>query len=1162
MHMNKRKKMRLALCLFCALSLPSSLASVFALNNANSDELEIQQQDSFVVSGSVKDTTGEPLIGVSVAVKGESLGTVTNYDGEFTLKLPSSGKTLVFSYMGYKTIEQVANKTTMNITMSEDAKLLDEIVVVGYGVQKKENLTGAVSSIDVGKTLSSRPIADVGRGLQGSSPGLSISVPTGEVGSEPVMKIRGQVGSLEGSNKPLILLDQVEIPSIQMVNPDDIASISILKDAASTSIYGSKAAFGVILITSKKGVEVESMVVNYSNNFSWQNPAKKINMAGIDGLRYTLDAQINRKEPMPAGGFWRINEESYQKALEWQQLYGNSVKWNDPVLYGRDWIFNAAENNKYGYRIYDAQKAMIADWVPSMTHNLSVAGRNGNTTYNVGLAYINQHGMNRAANKDDFTRYNASISLTSQVASNVSIRATSIYSDRNKQYPGVGTTTSDPWLYLYRWSPLFPIGVTSNGKPLRDPVTEMRQSNTDNLQDKYYSINLGTTIDLTSNWNVIFDYNYNRQPQVKNSSVVQYEAASTWYAPIQWLDNGGYPVYVNEQGKIVNTGGMPAYTFPMESYYNNNTVSSITAFNRATDNNIFNAYTTYNFNLNDDNQFKFMTGLNGVSSKWSSTTSTKMNLIDMDNPQFGLAYGTSNVIGAKNWESQFGVFGRINYNYRDTYLLEANLRRDASSKFPKDLRWKWFPSFSGGWVFTNESFGKFADPYLSFGKLRASWGSIGDQSVPNTLYNSSLTPMLPGSGTSTGWIGADGNIVMGFGTPSLVDKNITWQTIDNLNLGADIRLFKNKLGVTYDWYQRDTRNMILNGEALPPTLGTVAPKGNYGDLRTRGWELAVDFNHAFANGLIVNATFSISDATTVITRGTDANLPWENRSLGTTYSTGRRYGDIYGFVTDRLWQKDDFVYDANGNIEFTTVYFNGIAYKTYKQSSEFPVYQVQFEDGNKIIFGPGDVKFKNISGSGYITTGSNTNGDPGDKTVIGNITPRYEYGSRLGAEFKGFDFSIFMQGVGKRKIWGSGNLAIPGYNAKEGAMPQTFASDYWTEQNTGAFYPKAWDMGGADTGYNMQVQSRYLLNMAYFRIKNITLGYTLNEKLLNKLFIKNARFYTSFENFFTIDNLRGLPIDPEAVSGYTMFGGSYNLGRTGVGTPIFKSASCGLQLTF
>ena len=500
--------------------------NILATQVASDSSLEVAEQlQAQTVNGLIVDANGEPVIGASVIEKGTTNGGITDINGKFTLTV-KPGAILRISYIGFQTQEVKATRT-MKITLKEDSELLEEVVVVGYGTQKKANLTGAVATVDVNKTLDSRPIADIGRGLQGAVAGVNITIPTGEVGSDPLIKIRGQVGSISGSNAPLILLDNVEIPSIQMVNPNDIQSISVLKDAASSSIYGSKAAFGVILITTKSGAQNEKFEISYSNNFSWQDPAKKIEIGGIEALQYTLDAQNNRREPMPAGGFWRISPESLEKAIEWQNMYGGKVKWNDPVVYGRDWYYDGKD--KYGYRLYDGAKAMIKNWTPTMTHNLSVNGKSGKTSYNIGLGYLDQSGMSRTAKEDDFKRYNASVSVTSEINKYITVRASSIYSDRNKRYPGIGNTTADPWLYLYRWSPLMPMGVTENGNPLKEPTYEMAAANTDNLQNKYYNINLGFTLNLTKNWDVKFDYTYDRQTTETNSSVMQYEAGEMWY---------------------------------------------------------------------------------------------------------------------------------------------------------------------------------------------------------------------------------------------------------------------------------------------------------------------------------------------------------------------------------------------------------------------------------------------------------------------------------------------------------------------------------------------------------------------------------------------------------------------------------------------------------
>jgi hypothetical protein len=269
-----------------------------------------------------------------------------------------------------------------------------------------------------------------------------------------------------------------------------------------------------------------------------------------------------------------------------------------------------------------------------------------------------------------------------------------------------------------------------------------------------------------------------------------------------------------------------------------------------------------------------------------------------------------------------------------------------------------------------------------------------------------------------------------------------------------------------------------------------------------------------------------------------------------------------------LYQAEDFVYDADGKLQKTTIIIDGTSKETYQLVGENPVYQTYFEDGGGVvIFRPGDVKFIDLNGDGYITSGEGTFGDPGDRKVIGNTLPRYEYGFRVGLDYKGFDFSMFIQGVGKRELWGDGQLSLPGYNAADGAIAKAFATDYWRPDRTDAFYPRPWDMGTAlgtanPQSYSMKIQTKYLLNMAYTRIKNITLGYSVPAHLLKKAYISKARVYVSLENFFTFDNLRGLPIDPEVIPGSSMFTSSSNGSRVGVGTPMFKSASFGIELGF
>ncbi|MDR2065803.1 MAG: SusC/RagA family TonB-linked outer membrane protein [Prevotellaceae bacterium] len=1116
------------------------------------------------------DNSGIP--GATVLVNETKKGVAADIDGKYSIQV-AKGQTLVFSAIGYE--EQsivVGDENQINVTLSISTTTLSESVIVGYGVQRKENLTGAVASVNVEKTLASRPIADVGRGLQGAVPGLSVVVASGEIGSDPIMRIRGQVSAIEGTAKPLILMDNVEIPSIQLINPDDIESISVLKDAASTSIYGAKAAFGVVLITTKKGAKTESVRVSYSSNYSWQNRAKDLDMAGIDGMQYALDATRtrhpeDRRENTFPGTFWKISETSIEQAKEWQKKYGSTIKTSDPLVYGRDWYYDQAANQKFSIRTYDVLDLLVKEWTPTFTQNLSVTGLSGKTSYHLGIGMLNQTGMNKAAKIDDFKRYNTSLNISTEINKYVTLRGGFIYSDRNKRFPSIASyIQGDPWLYAYRWGASFPVTTKDQfGNDMRGPAYEFANTTTSSNRSVYTNINLGATVTINKDWDVKFDYTHVTQNDIEERSLPTFFAYDTWGSTgksiVPWTNTNGDFVYVDNEGNIVADGGMPAYRFTPVSengyHMNGGTTSYISRKSINTNSNVFNVYTTYNLNLNENHEIKVMTGMNSVTQDDQNHYARRDTLTNFTNPQFNFATGTQLVEGSSHWEAQLGFFGRVNYTFKNKYLVEANLRYDGSSKFPKGLKWQWFPSASAGWIVSKENFMENIKNIISFAKIRVSYGSIGDQSVSSSLY----VPQV--SVYSSYWMNGD-NRNLAYKTPDAVSGDISWQNIVTLDFGIDLRFWQNRIGLTFDWYRRDTKDMIIPGDAVPYTFGTGAPKGNYGNLRTNGWEIAFDFNYRFQNGLGINGTATLSDATTRITKGADYLTPWGNRLITSEWATGATYGDIWGYVTDRLYQESDFVYGSDGKIRKVTIRLDGNAKESYMLAGTNPVYQTFLEGGDGVqIFRPGDVKFVDLNGDGYITPGSSTFGDPGDKKVIGNSTPRYQYGFKLGADWKGFDFSIFFQGVGARKIWGSGQLAIPGYNADDGAMPQAIAGNYWRPDRTDAFYPKPWNNATANTNYSLQVQSRYLLNMAYLRIKNITFGYTLPEKLMKKILLTGARVYVSLENFFTFDNLRGLPIDPEAQTGYSMFQTtSYNLTRTGTGTPTFKSASAGIQLSF
>ncbi|HEX2848492.1 MAG TPA: SusC/RagA family TonB-linked outer membrane protein [Chitinophagaceae bacterium] len=1119
------------------------------------------QAQERTITGVVTGTDGA-LEGVTVVVKETNRATQTNASGNFTIQA-STGQTLHFSFVGYEEQDlKVGTGNALTVKLNSQSNTMQDVVVVGYSTQRRGNLTGAVSTVDVPKTLQGRPIADVGRGLQGAASGLSVTIPSGEVGSDPIIKIRGQIGSLNGGSAPLILLDNVEIPSIQVVNPNDIASITILKDAASASIYGAKASFGVVLITTKKGATGGKPQISYSGNISFQNVWKDLKMADVNALKYILDASERIGNTSPRGAFYFVDRASYKRAVEWKEKYGNTIGPDDPTVFGRDWYVQGA-NQKMGVRTYNPYDYMVKEWTPTQQHNLSVGFTQGKTSYNIGLGLLQQNGMNKPAKKDEFSRYNISMRISSELNKYVTVRAGGLYSRRNKQYPyATNSTTADPWYYLYRWSSLYPLGYDENGDIIRSPYSEMASANTANILQNYSNYNLGATVNITKNWKVDFDYTYSLQDDFWNRPGTRFTARDSWVAPTARFDAGGNRVYVDSTGSIVNStapGAIAAYDLTKQTYTGigsnpDHIARTVTNFFSHT----INAFTTYSLNLKEDHAFKFILGMNRVAATTESQTSQYTALADIYNPQFSFGTGTQTVSGGKSWEAQLGYFGRVNYAFRNKYLLEGNLRYDGSSKFPKDLWWRWFPSVSAGWVASEENFFQSIKSTINLLKLRASWGSVGDQSVPPSLY----VPVMPNTPPST-WI-ANGVRVNYVGTPTVVSPDITWQNIVSKNIGVDLGILNNKLNVSFDLFQRNTNDMIVGQEGIPLTLGAPAPNGNFASLVTRGWELTLDFNHTFNNGLHLSVRGNISDAKSKLYDvGSSTQI--------TSNYDGKTVGEIWGYRTDRLYQMSDFELDGNGKPILITLTqaesaLNGgkKAYKLKSGDGKKPIYQPFLQNSSNFYFGPGDVKFIDVNGDGEISNGDGTLANHGDLEVIGNSNPRYEYGFRVGADYKGFDLSVFFQGVGSRKIWGNGMLASPGYNVGDGAMPEAIAGNYWTTDNTGAFYPAAFDNGVNNAINNMQVQDRYLLNMAYIRLKNLTVGYSLSPSVIRKLKVLSSfRVYVALENFITWDHLRDLPIDPEAIDGYSMWNSSnYNSGRTGMGIPAFKSVSFGVQVNF
>ncbi|HLR32780.1 MAG TPA: SusC/RagA family TonB-linked outer membrane protein, partial [Fodinibius sp.] len=851
------------------------------------------------------------------------------------LTVPSLQDTLVASFVGYQTLEVPLNgRTSVEINLVSEAVLGEEVVVVGYGTQQRADLTSSISTVDVDQTLSSRPITDLGSGLQGAVPSLTITTPTGEIGSTPDINLRGLQGSLNsGGATPLILVDGVEVDNINQINPNNIESISVLKDAASTAIYGSRAAWGAILITTKMGEKDGVPQITYSNSFSTSTPTTDLNLApAAEGAEMAFSA-MHRDNPATsefcAVGVC-IDEPGIQRMYEWQEQYGNQNLGREMEM-GRD--FEIRDGGIFFYRPWDAGDMFMKDWTPMQKHNLSVSGGSETTNYNIGLGYLDQSGV-MISNTDEWKRYNVDIGLQSTVNDWFEARGKLNFSRINHNQPYTFSSgTYDTWYYLYRWPRTYPYG-TYEGLPFRSAVTEIEQANDQENETSRTRISLGATLDLAENLSFEADYTYaNRENHLRQvgGDVQAYDF---------WAGGGN-----------LNYGTYTTPTF--------NRIIYSSGWDRR---NNLRGVLNYELDL-EDHSIKVLTGGEGELFRDSYQYSRKDGLLDADNrAEISLATGDEYVNGARNHWATLGFFGRINYDYKNKYLLQVNGRFDGSSRFPSDQQWGFFPSISAGYRISDEPFMEFADSFLSSMKIRGSYGSVGNTYVGEYPFISTM------SNYNSGWLVEGSQTQPTFSTPTPVSPDLTWETVTTFDLGMDASFFENQLSLTFDWYTRTTSDMLSAGVTLPSTYGTSPPRRNFGEMRTRGWEIEIGWNHTFNEEAFFTITGMLSDFKEKITKypAESKPIPGANTAyhgVRGQYYQGMTLGEIWGYETDRLFTPDDFQQNSDGelitNDEGYYIPNEGIADQTY------------FEDGN-FRYGPGDVKYKDLNGDGVITPGSNT----------------------------------------------------------------------------------------------------------------------------------------------------------------------------------------------
>lgn len=1045
---------------------------------------DITQQDG-VCKGVVKDNQGETVIGASVVVKGSTNGTITGLDGDFTLDNVKRGDVIQISYIGYVSQEVVWQGTPLNITLKEDSQTLEEVVVVGFGSQKKANLTGSVSQVKMDDVLGERPVTNVKNALQGSMPGLMVSGGTSP-GEAKSFNIRGTV-SINGMN-PLVLIDNVE-GDIDLLNPEDIESVTVLKDAASSAIYGARAAAGVILITTKKAKKGEKFNLNYNANFGFQTSINSPKQASLD--EYLRAYQ--------AAGFSETYYAGNGSVSKWREYLAGYKE--NPAAYPTvgDGIYIGEDGAPYYLNDKDVYKA-FQETSFMQTHNLTANGGTEKLRYRLSAGLTKEDGP-LIESKDTYMRKNISSFISADITDWLTQEADFRYTVADRSEP----MGSGDGIYCMNHISFYPSGMmpgsvnTSVGKdlPLITPENQIRYNNpylTDTDNTRIY---LRTIMRPIKGLELVGEYTYDRKNWQKSYYAKKWE-------------------YTTEQLGS-NNSVTSDYLFKSEDHE---------------DYNALNLYGTYNFSIKEDHMFKVMAGFNQERKQNSWISVQTHDMIAPSAPSFTSATGK---IIPQNSYSDYairGAFYRINYNYKDRYLFEANGRYDGSSKFPKDDRFGFFPSFSVGWNIARESWMEKALDYVSDLKLRASWGQIGNQNIGNYGYYSTMQPV----GNSNYWL-KDGEFITYISTPGLVSNSFTWETVETLDIGFDASMFNSRLQVTFDWYQRTTRDMLIAGIQLPAVVGTSAPMRNAADMRTRGWEIAVNWRDQIGDWKY-NVGFNLYDYKSKITKYSNN----EDKLLSQNYYEGKTLGEIWGYVSDGFYTIDDF--DGPGTW--------------------------QLKDGVASLDGynprPGDEKFVNLNddrGTNEINSGLNTVDSPGDQKVIGNSTPRYNFGVNLGVSYKGFSLSAILQGTAKRDVWIGGMSLFPFGGSAKAYYPVFYnKTDYWepmgscdgqyTENDREYWVAKNPDASlyrlysnMQNHGSNQRASTKYLQNGAYMRLKNITLAYTFPKALISKVSLSALKVFVSAENLATISSLpKGY--DPERLSW---------------GYPFYRTLSFGLNVT-
>ena len=1069
--------------------------------SSNKDESFVAQQQKKTITGKVIDANGVPIIGANIVEVGTTNGTVTDVDGNFSLEVANNAVIRV-SYIGYLAQEiNTTDKTMFNITLLENTQALEEVVVVGYGTQKKVNLTGAVTVVD-GNQLTDRPVANMTQLLQGVAPNVNVTMPNGMPGQDGLINIRG-IGSISGSTSPLVLIDNVE-GNINNINPYDVESITVLKDASAAAVYGARAAYGVILVTTKSGKSGKPRI-SYNGMYGFSGVTTNHD---FETRGYYSAAIVDRFFSTYQGkNYTNYNDEDYYEL--W--IRRNDKKENPD----RPWV--VIKNNQYKYYAnFDWYNYFFDMSKPTWQHNLTVNGGDDKTQWLMSGGFYSQDGIMRK-NTDNFERINFRSKTKTQVNKWFSLSNNITYFRSRYKYPG-------------------PSGMNNLFNAVQmHALASIPATNPDGTA--VYKNTAVSSYELANGISSILEYGKNKNEDIHDNFQTTFETVLTPVKDFSLVANYTYRYFryynMNRQVRIPYSEkpGVIEYRTIQDLLFESNQDWKYHGYN---------VFGTYENTCAKVHNIKIMGGVNYETEFHKTMRASRNDLLSEDLNDFNLAKGDQiSLNGGKERYALLGFFYRFNYDYLSKYLFEASGRYDGSSRFPRHHRYGFFPSFSVGWRISEE---KFFSPLRSFVdnmKIRLSYGSLGNQQVGYYDYMQVIN-----SGSQINYSFGNDQKITGASVSAPNSSDLTWEKVLTYNAGLDIALFNNKLSFSADSYIRDTKDMLMAGKDLPAVYGASSPKANAANLRTKGYELSASWNDSFnvlSSPLHYGITLGFGDSKTKITKYDNPNM-----TIGTYYK-GLELGSIWGFVADGFFKTDEEA--AKYPVDQT--YLNSMI-------------NISVIDNG---LHAGDIKFIDLDGDGKITPTTSAK-ELKDYRIIGNSLPRWTYSGIIDLDWKGVGISAFLQGVVRQHWYPASETSLfwgPYARPYQSFIPSDFLSKVWTPENPNSYFPRprgyvafAGDGGSREL---TRPNTMYLQNAGYLRLKNLTVSYTLPNRWMHFFSMEKVRIYFSGENLFTISGLDTKYIDPEmAAAGYST---SSNAGhRDANGYPISKTYSFGLNVIF